>query len=182
MKQVLLLGDSIRLNYQPLVKEKLDGLAEVVGPVDNCRFAKYTLWYVNQWLDEHGKPDIIHWNNGLWDVFHYNEEMGISTPLEEYKSYIKKILKVFKRTGSKIIWATTTPAKPQNINYDNNEIDRYNDEIIKYMVEEQIEINDLNKIVKSNIDSYIADDNLHLSEAGKEVCAEAVAKAIKKYL
>jgi len=182
MKQVLLLGDSIRLSYQSLVKEKLNGMAEVVGPEDNCRFAKYTLWYVNQWVDEHSKPDIIHWNNGLWDVFHYNEEMGISTPLEEYVSYIKKILKVLKNTGSKIIWATTTPVNAKNINYDNQEIDRYNDEIMKYMMEEQIEVNDLSKIVKSNIELYIGEDNLHLSEKGREVCTEAVVRAIKKHL
>jgi hypothetical protein len=58
MKKILLLGDSIRQSYQSLVKEILSGKADVVWPEDNCRFAKYTLWYVNMWTDQFGKPDI----------------------------------------------------------------------------------------------------------------------------
>ncbi len=43
LPKVLLLGDSIRMSYQPLVAEILTGRAEVVGPADNCQFALYTL-------------------------------------------------------------------------------------------------------------------------------------------
>ena len=32
----LLLGDSIRMSYQPIVAKKLAPVAEVVGPQDNC--------------------------------------------------------------------------------------------------------------------------------------------------
>jgi len=60
MKTILLLGDSIRLSYQPLVAAKLDGRAKVVGPSENCRFALYTLMRLDEWLQECGKPDVIH--------------------------------------------------------------------------------------------------------------------------
>lgn len=43
MKKILLIGDSIQQLYLPHVIQKLDGIAEVWGPEDNCRFAKYTL-------------------------------------------------------------------------------------------------------------------------------------------
>ena len=43
MQRVLLLGDSIRMSYQPLVSELLAGRAEVVGPADNCQYSLYTL-------------------------------------------------------------------------------------------------------------------------------------------
>jgi hypothetical protein len=40
-KRVLLLGDLIRLSYQPIVSEFLKDEAEVVGPSSNCRFSLY---------------------------------------------------------------------------------------------------------------------------------------------
>ena len=43
--KVLLLGDSIRMSYQPYVACLLDGKAEVIGPTDNCQYSLYTLGY-----------------------------------------------------------------------------------------------------------------------------------------
>lgn len=182
MKKVLLLGDSIRISYQPSVKAKLDGIAEVVGPEENCRFAKYTLWNIAAWINQLGKPDIIHWNNGTWDLYHQHDAMGIFTPLEEYILYIKRVLKELRRTGATIIWAATTPVNAKSIVCKNSEIDKYNAEVARYMAAERIEINDLNKIIKDNIELYIGEDHLHLSKQGEEICAAAVAAAIRKHL
>ena len=41
--RVLLLGDSIRGSYQPMVSEMLSGEADVVAPAENGQFALYTL-------------------------------------------------------------------------------------------------------------------------------------------
>ncbi|PJB70057.1 MAG: hypothetical protein CO095_09350, partial [Armatimonadetes bacterium CG_4_9_14_3_um_filter_58_7] len=61
--RVLLVGDSIRVSYQPLVAELLAGKAEIVGPADNCQYALYTLSSIGRWIGELGAPDIVHWNN-----------------------------------------------------------------------------------------------------------------------
>ena len=182
MKKVLLLGDSIRLNYQPQVGEKLTGIAEVVGPADNCRFTKYTLWHIKIWVDELGKPDIIHWNNGLWDVYRHNTDVGIFTPLEEYLCELKRILTELRKTEARIIWASTTPVNPNNEFTRNSDIDLYNKAAEEFMKKEQIEINDLNSQIKTNVQLFICQDYTHLSEEGKEVCSDAVAAAIKKYI
>ena len=50
MKQVLLLGDSIRMQYQPVVGKKLADIAEVSGPEDNGRWSGYTLNSLRFWL------------------------------------------------------------------------------------------------------------------------------------
>ena len=181
-KKILLIGDSIRMSYQPLVREKLQGAADVTGPEDNCRFVKYTLWNIGNWVAELGKPDIIHWNNGIWDVYHLNAEMEAFTPLEEYITYIKRLLKELRKTDAKIIWATTTPVNDKCISCNNPEIDRYNTEAIRLLQTEGIEINDLNKVVKENICEYIAEDNVHLSPKGMMVCAEACIKAVRKFI
>ena len=72
MKNLLLLGDSIRKGYDSFVKEKLAGRANVFFSEDNGRFAQYTLRMLSNWKGELSLPEIqvVHWNNGLWDVLH----------------------------------------------------------------------------------------------------------------
>ena len=69
MTKILLLGDSIRENYQEKVKELLFGdNCEIFHPDENCRFSRYTLNSLKFWLPMCPNPDIVHWNNGLWDT------------------------------------------------------------------------------------------------------------------
>ena len=70
MKNLLLLGDSIRVGYCNMVKEKLAGKVNVYFPPENCRFAQYTLRELERWTAELPPIDVIHWNNGLWDSAH----------------------------------------------------------------------------------------------------------------
>ena len=68
MKKVLLIGDSIRKGYDAYTKDKLAGVAEVVYPAENCRFAEYVLRYLPDWAEElhvGEELDVIHWNAGL---------------------------------------------------------------------------------------------------------------------
>ena len=47
MKNVLLIGDSIRLGYQKRVGELLGPNVKIYAPEENCRFAKYALWGIH---------------------------------------------------------------------------------------------------------------------------------------
>ena len=65
---VLLLGDSIRIGYAPLVAKKLDGLATVVHPgAENGGGTTVTLKNLAEWVGDR-KPAVVHWNNGLHDL------------------------------------------------------------------------------------------------------------------
>ena len=65
MKKALLLGDSIRMGYDDMVRGLLAGRAEVLyDPQDNGRFAITTLWQANPLLRAHGPVDEVHWNKG----------------------------------------------------------------------------------------------------------------------
>lgn len=182
MKKVLLLGDSIRMGYQPYVTQLLEGKAEVVAPEENCRFAKYTLWNVDQWLVAYGTPDVIHWNNGIWDLFHITEEHGVFTPLEEYVTTIRRVLSRLQKSNIPIIWASTTAVHDDFKQGRNAEYDQYNDAITQIMTTAGIPINDLNKLIKGNIGAYVAEDLFHLTEEGSKACAEAVVRAISPYI
>ena len=184
--KVLLLGDSIRMSYQPLVISLLKGSADVVGPDENCQFSAYTLASLDRWFDQLGLPNIVHWNNGIHDVGHNPDRIPVQYPLDEYISNLKAIIKKIRNTEAKIIWATNTPVHPRfpfttnSWSWRNEEIDRYNDSALKLMKSEGISINDLHSLVSSNVDEYLSEDMLHLSESGIKKCAEAVSEFIKK--
>ena len=182
MKKVLLLGDSIRLGYQQFVKEGLKDIAEVVGSEDNGRFSKYTYWGVNLWIKEFGTPDIVHWNNGLWDLHHESPMIEALTSIDEYLSNLKGIINELNRTGAKIIFATTTPVPLDAVGRSNAEIDKYNAAAIEIMLDNKIEVNDLNSHIKEDLASNISEDGLHLSDKGFKLCADEVISKIKKYL
>ena len=51
MKNLLLLGDSIRVGYCEFVKDMLKDEVEVFFPPENCRFAQYVLRNFGDWLN-----------------------------------------------------------------------------------------------------------------------------------
>ena len=202
MKRVMLIGDSIRLNYQSVVEEELRDEYSVWAPTENCRFAKYTLVELPRYkaafsqaefekedqakitptidkIENLKYPDIIHWNNGLWDTGVTYEEDGPLTPIDEYIRDMSIILRELRKMTDKIIFATITPVKP-GTHQDNDVISEYNRRIIEFMKSENVVINDLGALVSENIDEYIFDDKIHLSESGKIACGKAVADIIRK--
>ena len=76
MKNLLLIGDSIRMGYDKSVKKSLEGKANVVFPVENCRFASYVLRHFHEYFNglKGEDIDVIHWNAGLWDCLRLFEE------------------------------------------------------------------------------------------------------------
>ena len=186
--RVLLLGDSIRLSYQPFVAAALGEVAEVVGPSANGQYALNTNMHLAQWLGELGRPAIVHWNNGLWDVGHFPFRAPEQTPLDAYVGNLAFILRALRQTQATIIWATTTPvhrARPfltdgsPYWSLDNSEIDLYNTAARALMDSEGIAIDDLHAVVSADPEAYFAVDQLHLSPVGIEACASAVADSVR---
>ncbi|NLO46360.1 MAG: SGNH/GDSL hydrolase family protein [Clostridiales bacterium] len=184
MKKVLLIGDSIRMSYNARVAQLLEGKADVWGPDENCRFAKYTLWEIGGWLNMGGggKPDIIHWNNGIWDVFRINGRVDPFTSLDEYLRDMDLIYNEMALTGAKIIFATTTPVGAGFSSADNKRIDTYNAAITRHMDSLNVPVNDLNKLVSTDIEGFLCGDLLHLSDKGVEAVSCRVAEFIERCL
>ena len=202
MKSVMLIGDSIRLNYQAVVEEELKGEYDVWAPEENCRFAKYTLNEIQRYIvafstkekekieeakltptidkaDDLIYPDVIHWNNGLWDTGIAYEEDGPFTTIDDYIRDMSKILRELRKMTQKVIFATITPVKP-GTHQKNEIIQEYNERIIEFMKSENVVINDLGALVSEDIEKYISEDKIHLSMDGKIICGKAVAKAIRE--
>lgn len=135
---VLLIGDSIRMFYENDVKKRIGDEYEIYTPEENCRFSSYVLNSLRFWLTNYPKPDIIHFNAGLWDAAILYRKDGCFTGIDEYVANMKKILRELKNTGAKVIFATTTPVSDEKENvvgpippaHRNEDIVRYNEAVL----------------------------------------------------
>lgn len=176
--KVVLLGDSIREQYAPKVTELLGEEFEVWHPNENCRFSKYTLRGLFGWANAMAGADIVHWNNGLWDICDLWGD-GTFTSEEEYVANMLRILGILQKKHKAIIFATTTPVREEN-RYDKNpNIERFNALIVPILKEKGVIINDLHRLLKPDVYKYIREDCIHLSEEGIDLCAKQVAQCIK---
>ena len=186
--KVMLLGDSIRMSYQPEVVRWLEGKAEVVGPADNCQYSLYTLSSLDRWLEALGEPDIVHWNNGIHDVGHNPGRCPAQMPIDMYRGNLEFILDRLTATTTKVIWATTTPVHPEKPMSDtwwswrNEEIDQYNGAARELMASRGVPINDLHGLIWNDVGELLGEDGLHLSEAGEKACGKAVADRVSTFL
>ena len=182
MKKVTLLGDSIRLlGYGKRVAESLASECEVFQPEENCRFAKHTLRGIYDWRKGMEGSAVVHWNNGLWDTCDLYGD-GAFTEEEEYVKNMLRIAEMLKSRYGTVIFATTTPVTQANRHNNNATIARYNELLVPKLKERGILINDLYSAVIADLDRYICEDTIHLSEAGSELCADLTVRSIREAL
>ena len=180
MKKVVLIGDSIRLiGYGTPVAERLSEEFTVWQPDDNCRFASYTLRGMWDWQENMRGADIIHWNNGLWDVCELFGD-GEFTPIDEYVSTMLRIAKILKERAQTVIFATTTPVRKENPHNKNETIERYNMALVPELLKLGVVINDLYTPLSEDLYKYICDDNIHLSDDGIQLAADMVESVIRE--
>ena len=175
--KITLLGDSIRQQYAPRVIELLGESFEVFQPGENCRFAKHTLRGLFDWASGMEGSEIVHWNNGHWDVCDLYGD-GAFTSEEEYVENMLRIARLLQKKHRCVIFATTTPVRDANRYNKNDLTDRYNARIVPELEKMGIIINDLNAILRDDIEKYICGDNIHLTAEGIELCALQTAKYI----
>ena len=184
MKAVLI-GDSIRMGYQPLVAAKCT-VAEVVGPADNCRHSVRAVDDFQEWVADQ-KPDVVHVNFGIHDAsIMLDGEHQILLP--QYRLSLQRFIdKVKELEGTKMIWATTTPlflpeeGKPMEQWQVNAmaDIQGYNAAALEIVTREGIPVNDLHDVILRNgFTRCLTEDGCHMTEFGNEVLSDAVVNAI----
>ena len=181
--KLTLLGDSIRLiGYGKKVPELL-GDFEIFQPTENCRFAKYTLRGLYDWREGMKNSDVIHFNVGLWDTCEIFGDGEPFTDLDEYISNLTRIATNLLKITPNVIFATTTPVREGKGDNSNARIEKYNEAAIRALTPLGIRINDLYSAVASDVNRYIlAEDKIHLTSDGIDLCADLVVKSVKAAL
>lgn len=195
MKNILLLGDSIRQNYQEYVRQNLRGMANVYYPNDNGRFCQFTLRYLHEWigaLSKHGEIqfDIVHFNCGLWDILRLSNE---EEPFTEETQYCELLMRIVNRIrylcpNVRIIFALTTQVIEPGFEPGtdigerrNADIERYNMLAQKVFEDLQIETDDLYTVSK-NLPKEAYSDMVHFeTDLGIRALGGQVAACLKKY-
>ena len=150
MKNILLIGDSIRIGYDKAVQNTLKNKANVYFPEDNCRFASYVLRYIHEYKSILGENnvDVLHWNAGLWDCLRLFGEVP-HTPRVVYVYYIERICIRIKKLfpDAQVIFATSTSVQSElmspNFKRYNEEIEAYNAAAVKVVSKYGFQVNDL---------------------------------------
>ena len=179
MIKISCLGDSIRGQYAPVVRERLGNAFEMFTPTENCRYSKYTLRGLYDWKEDMRGSRIVHWNCGLWDICDLFGD-GPFASVEEYVANTLRTADILLARHEIVIFATTTPVDPFNVHEKNEDIERYNATIVPELIKKGVRINDLYTLVAADIPRYIRNDHIHLSEDGIALCATAVEKAIRE--
>ena len=181
-KQILLLGDSVRMQYQPAVAKKLADIAGVSGPEENGRWSGYTLNSLRFWLPQLPSPDLVQWNCGLWDMGDDYQEGRHFYPLDLYEETCHRICRILRKVTGKpdlpIVIATTTPT----LHGDHGDILLYNDVLRKVAGEENAAVNDLYAVVSPAKETMICEDHIHLNETGVEAVAQQTADVLRSVL
>jgi len=186
--KVVLIGDSIRMGYAPLVAKLLDGKAVVISQSANGEDSGNVLRHLDEWVINE-KPDVVHINAGLHDL--KLKDRTYQVPLGEYQNNLKTILdRIQKETKAKIIFATTTPIvdglhAQRKAGFDRFEADvqKYNVAAVSVMKEARVPINDLHLLIESGgKQALMNSDGTHYTPEGYARLAAAVTNNILRSL
>lgn len=187
-KRILLLGDSILCGakgihgYGYYVRKALAGQYDVFLPTDNCQDICYMARFADELIpDVEGAFDLIHWNNGLWDVLHFAGNPNPYTTMATYEEKLTDFSCYLKRCWPEavICFALTTPVAEHLQNTSsfrkNAEIEAYNAAAVRVLTGRVDTFDDLYGAALQMSDQTRAKDGLHYSEKAacclaKEVC------------
>jgi lysophospholipase L1-like esterase/dienelactone hydrolase len=189
LPRVLLIGDSIRLGYAPIVIKKLAGKAEILSPESTGMDTPGTLKQLDKWLDD-GKPLIVHFNCGLHDLKFNPKTQTHQVPIEQYEANLKLIVERLRKATPHVIFASTTPilddrhaARKAAFDRFDRDVKVYNDCAVKVMAGLDVLVDDLNHIVHDGgVNDLLGKDGTHYTPAGYERLADAVADCILRQL
>jgi lysophospholipase L1-like esterase len=189
LPRVLIIGDSISIGYQPALREALAGKANVHRPATNCGPTSRGVEQIEEWLGN-GKWDVIHFNFGLHDVRHFDDE---KKPVDadkghrqvsdaDYEKNLEMLVARMKKTGAKLIFCLTTPVPEGSAGRIKGDEVKYNDIARRVMQRHGVAINDLYAFALPKLEEIQLPKNVHFKPEGSKVLAGQVAASILKEL
>ena len=183
--QVLLIGDSISVDYTLHVRGLLNKVADVHRPPVNCESTIEGLREIDNWLGSK-RWAVIHFNWGLHDLKYINEKgeatlppLGkLKVPLPEYEKNLRSLIERLKRTGARLIFATTTPVPEGTTMRVRGDEVAYNRVAVALMGEYAIPVDDLHAFVVPRAGEIQRPRNVHFTPDGSVLLAREVTASI----
>lgn len=190
LPRVVLVGDSIRLGYAPLVAKRLEGIAVVISANENGEDSRNVLKNFGDWVVKQ-KPDVVQINCGLHDLKINSQSKLYQVPLADYEANLRTLAaRLRKETSAPVIFANTTPIHDARhakrlAGFDRfaADVQRYNAVAERVMSESGIPVNDLHGIVeRAGVEILLDADGTHYTPAGSERLADAVTDSVLRQL
>lgn len=195
LKKVILIGDSIRLGYQPYTSLYLMEKADIRGPESSCGHTYHILENAYRWLGEEGDV-IYHISACHHDIMTVPYESNKNlVDISDYVANIQRIIKYIHLANPKaiIIWATSTPVVDEKVyatlntmkgnGLYNKDVIIYNNAAVKEVTRLGIPVNDLyTYVLEGDPDRIMLEDGIHFNETGYQLLGEQVANALQVFL
>lgn len=171
LPRILLIGDSVSRGYTRAARKALQGKANVHRAPANCGPTATALKKLDVWLGD-GNWDLIHFNFGIHDR---------RTPAADYEQRLEEIVKRLKKTGAKVVWASSTPIPadwkegPQIKTL----LEEKNVIAAKVMKRNGVEIDDLFTFITPHLAETQNPKDVHFNGKGYELLGKEVAKQIE---
>jgi hypothetical protein len=198
LPRVLVIGDSISMNYHQAAGEALRGVVNLHRIEGNSFSSEHGVRHMELWLGDHHEKgrhwDVVQFNHGLHDLKQSydagSDRWGdYAVSLDDYKANLEKEIAILKKTGAALIWCTTTPVPNSNkgryarrkgaakvFNEAALEVIRRHPEIL---------VNDLHAVVEQSpvFDNWRKGTDVHFyTGAEQQVLGRAVAGAVRRAL
>jgi dienelactone hydrolase/lysophospholipase L1-like esterase len=190
LPKVVLIGDSIRMGYAPLVAQSLAGKARVVSAAGNGGDSANVLAHLDDGVVRE-QPDVVHLNCGLHDVKRDKTDGRYQVGLEPYVANLERIVaRVRGETAASLVFATTTPILDERhaqrkASFDRFEADvaRYNAAALAVMRAAGVPVHDLHWVVEqAGVAAALGPDGTHYTPDGNARLAAAVADCVLRQL
>lgn len=191
--KVVLVGDSIRLGYAPIVASRLEGKAIVVSPAPNSGDSANVLKHLEEWVIRE-QPAIVDFNCGIHDTKKSRAGGRFQVSPEAYEGNLRAIVgRIRSGTKATVVFATSTrviddrAARARSrADYEllDASIERYNAIARNVMDELEVPVDDL-RLVVGEADTrakLIGDDGIHFRPEGREALGDAVATFLTRFL
>src|SRR5262245_34810205 len=190
LPKVVLIGDSIRLGYAPLVSKRLSGRALVISPPANAGDSDRLLKNLDEWVIRE-KPAVVHFNCGLHDLKVAKKKKQHQVEVAQYRANLTAIVdRLKKETTAQLVFANTTPVlddrharRGAEFDHCEADVERYNAKAVEVMRAAGVPVNSPHWIVEKNGTERLLDqDGTHYTPAGYERLAKAVADSVLRRL
>jgi len=205
LPRVLVVGDSISMNYHNAAKEALKGIANYHRIEGNGGPSDRGVVCMELWLGDYEQKglhwDVIQFNHGLHDLKQfYDEETETygahQLEIEDYKANLEKEIEIMRKTGAVLMWCATTPVPNTYfgrwseglMGRRKGEAQVFNQAALEVLQKyPDILVNDLHKVALEDdsgvFDNWRKGKDVHFwGGAEQEVVGKAVAEAVKRAL
>ena len=134
---------------------------------------------------------MIHFNWGLHDLKYWKgtgakgkldlSGTQVSSP-EAYEKQLRELVTQLKKTGAKLIWASTTPVPEGSAGRKAGDDRLYNEVAARVMSEAGVRVNDLHGAVVPRLEEFQLPRTVHFKTEGSRFLGERAAAAISEQL